>query len=48
MAALHETLGNPDFFRDSPADVISNTTETLQQREQALEQAYQRWSELEP
>ncbi|MDF1821309.1 MAG: ATP-binding cassette domain-containing protein [Alcanivoracaceae bacterium] len=48
IAALHETLGNPDFFRDSPADVISNTTETLQQREQALEQAYQRWSELEP
>ena len=48
IASLHETLGNPDFFRDNPADVISETTQTLQQREQELEQAYQRWGELEP
>ncbi|MFN3714113.1 MAG: ATP-binding cassette domain-containing protein [Alcanivoracaceae bacterium] len=47
IAALQQTLSDPEFFRREPASVTA-TTATLAEKEQALEQAFQRWSELEP
>jgi ABC transport system ATP-binding/permease protein len=47
IAALQQTLSDPDFFKQDPARVTA-TTSALTEKEQALEQAFQRWSELEP
>jgi ABC transport system ATP-binding/permease protein len=47
IAALQQTLSDPDFFRQEPT-VVTATTARLAELEKALEQAFQRWSELEP
>lgn len=46
MEEIQEKLGNPDFYRDN-ADEVAAVTAEQQEIEQALEQAYQRWEELE-
>jgi ABC transport system ATP-binding/permease protein len=47
IATLQQTLSDPGFFKQDSASVTA-TTSALAEKEQALEQAFQRWSELEP
>ena len=44
---LQKAMSAADFFKGDPAQVAS-TTATLADKEQALENAFNRWSELEP
>lgn len=47
ISALHQTMSDPEFFKGEPA-MVANTTATLADKEQQLEQAFQRWTEIEP
>ena len=44
--SLHEQLQQPDFYQQEQS-VVAEVTADLERVEQALEQAYQRWEELE-
>ncbi|MCB0281445.1 MAG: ATP-binding cassette domain-containing protein [Calditrichaeota bacterium] len=45
ITALHESMSDPDFYKDSNAVIKANRQ--LQETESILEQAYNRWQELE-
>ena len=45
IAALHKRMSDPDFYKDSNAVIKANRQ--LQETESILEQAYNRWQELE-
>jgi ABC transport system ATP-binding/permease protein len=47
IAALQAKMSDPAFFKSDPATVTATST-ALNEKEQALEQAFARWSELEP
>ena len=47
ITTLQARMSDPDFFRQDPATVAS-ATQALSEHEQALEQAFARWAELEP
>ncbi|MEQ8785215.1 MAG: ATP-binding cassette domain-containing protein [Pirellulaceae bacterium] len=46
IAALHEAMARPDFYQQS-GEAIARETERLQQLDEQLAAAYQRWEELE-
>ncbi len=46
QSLLLQQINQPDFYK-KPAEETENTLAQLQQTEQQLEQAYQRWDELE-
>src|SRR5690554_2405343 len=46
IAALQQTMSDPEFFRGEPA-IVSKTTTMLAEKEQQLEKIFQRWTELE-
>ena len=47
IAALQAKMSDPAFFKSEPA-LVAATTNTLAEKEQALEMVFNRWSELEP
>lgn len=47
IAALQARMSDPAFFKSDPATVTATTT-ALAEKEQSLEMAFGRWSELEP
>ncbi|EOD2820230.1 TPA: ABC transporter ATP-binding protein [Providencia stuartii] len=46
IEALQAAIGDADFF-NQPHDITEKTLNTLAEKEQALEQAFDRWQELE-
>lgn len=46
IASLHETMADPELYRDEP-ERVAGLTEELQAREADLEGAFARWEELE-
>ena len=46
VAALHEKLADPSFYRE-PSRVIAAARRTLAEVEAELEDAFERWSDLE-
>lgn len=46
IASLQETINSPDFFQRSPEETQATLTQ-LQEQEQALETAFERWETLE-
>lgn len=46
IAALQQTMSDPEFFKGEPA-IVSKTTTMLAEKEQQLEKIFQRWTELE-
>jgi ATP-binding cassette subfamily F protein uup len=46
LEKLHQTMANPSFYRQNPAEIVKSKTE-LQSLETQIAEAYHRWEELE-